>query len=156
MFCSTTVFILCPPSNPISTQHGLLGSWPSFFYIPIRQMVLIVHITRLATSCNILVFAYSVLCIVAYVCNAVDFDIFLYLFDNFVILSSFFLFYHRMMTFNNKFKNRLCTKKKVIKILFLNLLRQNSKVYSLASRFDVQRNNVHLHGGLIKNKVWIF
>ena len=50
-----------------------------------------------------------------------------------------------MMTFNNKFKNRLCTKK-VIKILFLNLPRQNSKLYSLASHFDVQRNNVHLHG----------
>ena len=57
-----------------------------------------------------------------------------------------------MMTFNNKFKkNRLCTKK-VIKILFLNLLRQNSNVYSLSSSFDVQRNNVHLHGGLIKKK----
>lgn len=55
-----------------------------------------------------------------------------------------------MMTFNNKLKkNRLCTKK-VIKILFLNLLRQNSNVYSLSSGFDVQRNNVHLHGGLIK------
>lgn len=54
------------------------------------------------------------------------------------------------MTFNNKFKKQTLYKKKVIKILFLNLLRQNSKVYSLPSSFDVQRNNVHLHGGLIK------
>lgn len=56
-----------------------------------------------------------------------------------------------MMTFNNKFKNRLCTKK-VIKILFLNLLRQNSKVYSQASRFDVQRKLSAPLGGLIKKK----
>ena len=57
-----------------------------------------------------------------------------------------------MMTFNNKFKKTDFVQKKVIKILFLNLLRQNSKVYSLASRFDVQRNNVHLHGGTYKKK----
>lgn len=56
------------------------------------------------------------------------------------------------MTFNNKFKKQTLYKKKVIKILFLNLLRQNSKVYSLSSGFDVQRNNVHLHGGLIKKQ----
>lgn len=88
----------------------------------------------------------------ASVCNAIDLDVYLTFFDNFVIFSSFFVF-HRMMTFNNKFKKKQTLyKKKVIKILFLNLLRQNSKVYSLASRFDVQRNNVHLHGGLIKKQ----
>jgi len=47
--------------------------------------------TRLATSCNILVFVYSVLCIVAYVCSAHDFDVSLTFFDNFVISFIFVL-----------------------------------------------------------------
>lgn len=41
----------------------------------------------------------------ASVCNAIDFDVYLTFFDNFVIFSSFFVF-HRMMTFNNKFKKK--------------------------------------------------
>lgn len=58
-----------------------------------------------------------------------------------------------MMTFNNKLKKKTdFVQKKVIKILFLNLLRQSSKVFSQASRFDVQRNNVHLHGETYKKK----